>query len=196
MPSQSNTATVPTPSQTVEQAQQEIAQAAAPKRKLKSLNKNLQIKGFNKARLKDAGKEREQKIEDEEEDLTNKPKDPVDQKVLEKIWKEFALEEQEKGKLLLYNVLNEAVPKLENETEIHFVIGHYSAEVEFNNEKHLLLSFLKKKLNNYHIQLYYRIEEIKEENKLYTNRDKFEFLQKKHPVLNQLMQRFNLEVDY
>ncbi len=196
MPSQSAATSVPTPSQTVEQAQQEIVQAAAPKRKLKSLNKNLQIKGFNKTRLKDAGKEREQKLADEEEDLTNKPKDPVDQKVLEKIWKEFALEEQKKGKLLLFNVLNETVPKLENEIEIHFVVGHYSAEVEFNNEKHLLLSFLKKKLNNYHIQLYYRIEEIKEENKLYTNRDKFEFLQKKHPVLSQLMQRFNLEVDY
>lgn len=168
----------------------------APKRKINTFGKAMQIKGLNKTRLKDASHSREKQVVEDDENLSNKPEDTFSQEKLEEVWNSFAVEAQKKGKQLLFNVLQQCHPEVKNNVEIHFTIGHYSAEVEFNNEKHLLLSVLKEKLNNYHIQLFYKIEEIKEENRLYTNEDKFQFLKKKYPILDDLKKKFNLEVDF
>lgn len=59
-----------------------------------------------------------------------------------------------------------------------------------------LISYLKRQLNNGKITL--ETEVLKEDTKrmIYTNKDKFDYLAEKNPILNQLRERLGLDPDF
>ena len=59
-----------------------------------------------------------------------------------------------------------------------------------------LIDFLRKKLNNNSIQVVSIMAEHQSKKVAYTNKDKFEHLAEKNPILNQLKEKFGLDADF
>ncbi|MDH5599080.1 MAG: DNA polymerase III subunit gamma/tau, partial [Cyclobacteriaceae bacterium] len=72
-----------------------------------------------------------------------------------------------------------------------------SVQLEFFNEiKSDIATYLRKQLNNRGINIVSKIEEIKTEELLYTNKEKFEFLLSKNNSLRLMTEKFGLDPDY
>ena len=59
-----------------------------------------------------------------------------------------------------------------------------------------LVQFLRKELDNDHIVIRTELEEMKEEKKLYTSTDIFDYMVKQNPDLKDLKDRLGLDFDY
>ncbi len=150
----------------------------------------VSIKGFKKDTEK-------AKLEEEqaEEDLSGKPKTVFTQEQFEPIWKQYIKLLKDGGKSSFASTLEVSAPKVEN-NDIVLEIENSVQENELNNEKAGLMGFLRKELNNYHIQLKYNKVEVKEEVRYYTNKERFNRLAELNPKLLDLKKRFNLDTDF
>ncbi len=61
--------------------------------------------------------------------------------------------------------------------------------------KHELLEYLRKNLRNSQVQLQADVSVQEKKRMVYTNREKFEYLAEKHPLLNELKTQLGLDVD-
>ena len=59
-----------------------------------------------------------------------------------------------------------------------------------------LVEFLRQKLNNNSIQVTSVMQEFQSKKVAYTNKDKFEHLAEKNPILHQLKEKFGLDADF
>ncbi len=59
-----------------------------------------------------------------------------------------------------------------------------------------IVGYLRKELNNRHLELKSEVSEIVREDMLYTNREKFEYLMKLNPQLRTLKDRLELDPDF
>ncbi len=59
-----------------------------------------------------------------------------------------------------------------------------------------LVEFLRLKLNNNSIQVTSVLQEFQSNKIAYTNKDKFDYLAEKNPILLQLKERFGLDPDF
>jgi DNA polymerase III subunit gamma/tau len=67
---------------------------------------------------------------------------------------------------------------------------------QLNGFKTELLSFLRKQLQNYELDIE-AIVSVEEDKKIvYTSSDKFNYLAKKNPALLELKQKLGLDIDY
>lgn len=68
----------------------------------------------------------------------------------------------------------------------------------FAKAKPDILKFLRKKLNNYKVELAFviNVEAVSPGKKLYTSTDKLSYLRDKSPALKELQKRFGLETDF
>jgi hypothetical protein len=113
---------------------------------------------------------------------------------LDKHWQEFIALKKENGKdqeiMLLkepYTLeANKVVVKLSNEV-LNITFNHLKADFQ---------GFLRKALKNNKIILEATVEETAREDMIYTNKEKFAHLAKKHPVLKDLKEKLGLDPDY
>jgi DNA polymerase-3 subunit gamma/tau len=113
---------------------------------------------------------------------------------LDKHWQEFIALKKENGKdqeiILLKEPYtledNKVVVKLSNEV-LNITFSHLKADLQ---------AFLRKALKNKKITLEAIVEETAREDMIYTNKEKFAHLAKKHPVLKDLQDKLGLDPDY
>lgn len=65
-----------------------------------------------------------------------------------------------------------------------------------NNIKVELTGFLREKLKNTSIQVAGNLQTGEEKKVIYTNREKFDFLAEKNPMLKELKDRLGLDTDF
>ena len=113
---------------------------------------------------------------------------------LQKTWRAFAAQKTNAGdtdKLILGKQIKKG--------EGHSVILVLGSQLEvsflekFDTE---LVQFLRKELHNDHIVIRTELEEMKEEKKLYTSTDIFDYMVKQNPDLKDLKDRLGLDFDY
>ncbi len=68
--------------------------------------------------------------------------------------------------------------------------------ITFNEIKAELQQYLRQKLKNGTIVLEATVTEIEDEQMIYTNREKFDYLKKKYPALQKLQDELGLDPDY
>ena len=140
------------------------------------------------------------KSEEEQQETTDKinlPKSSFTKEELLIHWKDYSNKLENDGKMVFSNMMRAHEPKLISETEIEFLLDHSSAELEFQDNRTSLATYLKMKLNNFHIQINSRVAEEKEvEKKAYTNRDKLKQLQEENPALAELVKKLDLDSDF
>jgi hypothetical protein len=69
-------------------------------------------------------------------------------------------------------------------------------ETMLNNIKIELSGFLREKLKNSHIQVRGQLTESDDKKIIYTNRDKFDYLADKNPILKEMKDRLGLDTDF
>jgi DNA polymerase-3 subunit gamma/tau len=126
-------------------------------------------------------------------DEDNLPKDDFTEELLIKTWNKYIVTLENKGKYNLASILSIDVPKLNNNT-IHLTYPNETNKVEIERHQYKLLSFLRKKLNNFSIDLSIDINEELEKKYAYTPKEKYEKLIEKNSNLDTLRKTFDLDI--
>jgi len=108
------------------------------------------------------------------------------------VWDNYTNIQEEKGRYNIASILRISSPKFKNNTIIYSVPNN-TTSLEIDSEKQNLLLFLRNKLES-DIGLLIEIDKKMDENKAYTNKDKFEVLKKKNPLINELRNTFKLSI--
>lgn len=108
------------------------------------------------------------------------------------VWDNYTNIQEEKGRYNIASILRISSPKFKNNTIIYSVPNN-TTSLEIDSEKQNLLLFLRSKLES-DIGLLIEIDKKMDENKAYTNKDKFEVLKKKNPLIDELRNTFKLSV--
>jgi len=167
-------------------AGKEVIQVAPPKNEYSPSTPS--IKGMiKKAEEKSAKNEHE------------KPKEPgeseFDFEKLENVWVEMA--EAEKSLARLSTAISQIKPVLDENKTIHFkVVNELQRDWINKNCKTRLLSFLREKLDNRHIELNVEVvsADEKTESKLYMPEEKAKFLLDNYPEMRELQKDLKLEI--
>jgi len=126
-------------------------------------------------------------------DETTLPTEAFTEEALIKAWKTYADQIQDKGQFNLASILTLDKPKLKGNT-IHLEFPNKTNKVELEREQYNLLGFLRKKLNNFDINLSITVNETKEKTFVYTTHEKFEKLKEKNPNIDILRKTFDLDL--
>lgn len=121
------------------------------------------------------------------------PEDAFTEKEMRAAWEEYSLKLKRKGRYNLHSHLTMGEPVLEKNL-IHLIFPNDTIRVEVERAKADLLGFLKKKLNNYAIDLSIEVNEEETKRYAYTTREKFELLKEKNPLIDKLRKEFELDL--
>jgi DNA polymerase-3 subunit gamma/tau len=114
---------------------------------------------------------------------------------LKKYWQDFADKKKLEGKNTEYILLNEDITLLEG-GKIEIKLSNPMQEETLNSIKTEVLVFLRQKLQNDSITICSVLNTEERKRRLYTTREKFDYLTEKHPLLLELKERLGLDPDY
>jgi DNA polymerase-3 subunit gamma/tau len=147
---------------------------------------------FNTEKKTDNPEEKEASFLD-----TERPKDAVNQQKIDAVWLRYTSELKAKGKQNLAIVLTSRQPVLAADNlTIDYTINNKATEESLNEDKTNFLSFLRKELNNYSVQLNIVVAQLEEGKNLYTATDRYKHLSEKNPTINKLRQAFDLDIEF
>ncbi len=147
--------------------------------------------------IKDAGNSYTAKEKEDKEKRNQNSFKPADEFTTEQLiraWKDYAESISEKTPSF-----SSAMLKYEPVPEDDFtVIFKTDNKIIANDRTNLqsLLGHLKKELNNYKIKLDTEVTKKAENNKAYTDKEKFDLMAKKNPNIKKLKNDLNLEIDF
>ena len=157
------------------------------------LNKeNKRTSGLSLSSLK-VKKEHQIKQMDVVVDEENLPNDAFTEQELIETWNAFVKKMEKKGKHNFASILSIDTPKLRGST-IYLEFPNSTNKLELERQQYDLLLFLRKKLNNFSIDLSISVNEEKEKQYAYTSMEKFEKLKTKNPNLDILRKTFDLDI--
>lgn len=120
-----------------------------------------------------------------------------DQTLLEKCWNNYADQLHQEGRMALHTTFKNRMPELKEEYQILFIADSSAVEKEINENKSALLSYLRKSLSNYKLNLKIEVNINSADSDIpYTPSEKFKKLAEKNPILNDLKKKFDLEIEY
>jgi hypothetical protein len=112
--------------------------------------------------------------------------------MLAQVWEEFAL--LRKGQVAEYQLLKRGFTFVNS--LITIPLSNPIEEQLLQNIRVQLTSYLRDKLNNSSISVIGVLEEIGSKKVVYTNKEKFDHLADKNPMLRELKERLGLDTDY
>ena len=107
-------------------------------------------------------------------------------------WKEYANKQENKGRYIIASILRISAPKFDNNTIIYSVPNNTTA-IEVDQEKQQLIQFFRTKLNS-KIDISLKIDKSIDKKVAYTNKEKYELLKKKNPIIEDLKNQFKLSI--
>ena len=119
---------------------------------------------------------------------------PISQDQLSKAWNLFVVSYKEQSPSFVLT-LAKAEPKIEAGFSISYKVPNALVAGDTLNVS-VLKNFLIKELNNNQITLKPVVDKKSESNEAYTDRERFDALRKKFPKLNDLKEKFKLELDF
>ena len=111
------------------------------------------------------------------------------------VWNNYIQILKAADKINLFTILNNFAPTLLNPEVIQISVESKTQEQFVQKESVELLNYLRNELKNFGIEVTYKQMERKIENRLYGNREKYDYLVNKNPKLDELRRRFNLDVN-
>ena len=107
-------------------------------------------------------------------------------------WEEYANKQENKGRYIIASILRISAPKFDNNTIIYSVPNNTTA-IEVDQEKQQLIQFFRAKLNS-KIDISLKIDKSIDKKVAYTNKEKYELLKKKNPIIEELKNQFKLSI--
>ena len=117
-----------------------------------------------------------------------------DKAALDEKWQEFAESQKKAGKDQAYITLLE--PYELDDKKVTITLSNEVLKITFDKLKADLQGYLRNELENRAIVLEAEVKETQREDMIYTNKEKFNFLAKKHPALEELQKKLGLDPDY
>ncbi|MFC4212711.1 DNA polymerase III subunit gamma/tau [Pedobacter lithocola] len=111
------------------------------------------------------------------------------------VWNSYIQILKSTDKINLFTILNNFAPALLKPELIEISVESKTQEQFVQKESVELLNYLRNKLKNFGIEVTYKLMERKIENRLYGNREKYDYLVNKNPKLDELRRRFNLDIN-
>jgi len=136
--------------------------------------------------------------EKEEKEITiatGESRSYFDQEQLNPLWLEYAKTIETKGKISLFRLFSEQFPKIDNNFLLHFPVESQALAEDLQTEKPELLTFLRKSLNNYGINIDFPVIAVEESKILYTPQDKLKHMLEKHPKLMYMKKHLDLDLN-
>jgi DNA polymerase-3 subunit gamma/tau len=192
-PSAFNTSAPPSASETTSEKTTTAEAPPLPKEKpvYSSVGKkSISISGKNNT-------PEEKKTEIIDEVVLSGQTETFDDSTLEKFWQKYAEMLLKEGKMALHTAFLKRKPVIMDDFVLGFTVDSVSLEKDLNEIKTALLTFLRKNLLNYKINLKTDVQiASKDSENPYTPSEKFNKLAEKNPALNDLKKKFDLEIDY
>ncbi len=107
-------------------------------------------------------------------------------------WQDYA--EKHKDQVAEYHLLNQ--PLTINKNLITVLLTNPIEEPLLKDIKSDLVTYLRKRLKNSYIQVEGEMQQYSTKRKAYTNKEKFEYLVEKNPLLKELKDKLGLDPDY
>ena len=135
--------------------------------------------------------------EDEQEitAATGESRSDFDKEQLNSLWLEYAKTIEKKGKISLFRLFSEQLPKIDDNFLLHFPVESQALAEDLQTEKPELLTFLRKSLNNYGINIDFPVIAVEESKILYTPQDKLKHMLEKHPMLMYMKKHLDLDLN-
>ncbi len=177
--------------ESLEQTDIDLLTAVKPKINIKP--KTKKVSGLSLSSLK-AKKEHQLKKIEVVVDEDNLPTDPFEYSVFLKHWKDYIQQLNKEGKKIMASNLSSGEPKLVNDTTIWLEMPNGTMKTEIEREQYPLLTFLRKNLNNYNLELQIEVNEVLHKKYAYTPQEKYEKLREINPVIDVLRKKFDLDI--
>jgi len=132
----------------------------------------------------------------DERDSSIFKKELFSKKKMQEVWKEVIAFVKRKGKLNLAITLGVHLPILNDNFEIELPLSNSSQVELIEEEKYIVLDYLRKSLYNDYITLSTKVIEGEKRNIPYTNKDKFKKMLNENPHLETLRVKLGLDPDY
>jgi len=117
---------------------------------------------------------------------------PFTEEQLRDAWEAFA--EQRRKFQAEFQMLSQPYTVVDNVITVQLLSPVH--ETMLNNIKSDLTGFLREKLRNNTIQVTGEVQTDEDRKVIYTNREKFDFLAEKNPMLKELRDRLGLDTDF
>ena len=127
----------------------------------------------------------------EPEDL---PEDPVDEEQLIQLWNAFIERTESKGKKILASSLATDTPKLQEGHYILIELPNSTMKKEVERDQLDLMTYLRKSLNNYSLQLRVSVNEETARQYAFTPEEKYQKLKEKNPAIDLLRKTFDMDL--
>jgi DNA polymerase-3 subunit gamma/tau len=121
------------------------------------------------------------------------PKEPVTNEALIAAWKSYIKVLHQKGEKIMASILEMELPTL-NGTNICLTYSNNTTKIEVERAQFPLLSYVRKILKNYDLDLVITVNEEIAKKYAYTPQEKYDKLKKKNPNLEVLRQTFGLDI--
>ena len=161
-----------------------------PKISIKARKQSTSALSLSSIRAKKEHQIKQMEVVLDEEDL---PKDPFTEEALIKTWNEYVKILQDSGQFNLASILSIDTPKV-TETTINLEFPNATNKVEVERQQYDLLSFIRKELNNFDINLAITVNEEMEKQYAYSPQEKYEKLKEKNPAITVLKKTFGLDI--
>jgi DNA polymerase-3 subunit gamma/tau len=122
------------------------------------------------------------------------PEDPFTEEAFLELWKEYATYLDNNGKPIVGAIMSASTPVLKDQHIITFEVSNESMRIDLRNDATPLLQYIRKKLNNYKIELDITVNEQLEKQYVFSAHEKFEKLKEKNPDIALLKSTFGLDV--
>ena len=156
----------------------------------------ISINGGIQPKSQQAQQPSEKVVEDDKDDShAAKPINtdiPVTLENLKKVWAELPNVVAENKRLGA--AIKLAEPKLEGGNTVIFTINNSFLNSEVAENKQILVSYLRKQLNNSHIDLRTEVNEVEIKRQAYTPTEQYDELLKENQKLGYLTEKFNLQI--
>jgi DNA polymerase-3 subunit gamma/tau len=126
----------------------------------------------------------------------NQPRELFTEDQLKIAWKQYSLILKEQGLGTFYNALIKRNPIKKTDEQYVLQLDSDIQKDYINDHMDEFLSFLRKQLRNYYIQITLDVVVQNEEEKFMTSKQKFELMARKNPNLHIFKNRFNLDLEY
>jgi DNA polymerase-3 subunit gamma/tau len=119
----------------------------------------------------------------------------VGQESLETAWKALSSQLEADGEYNLVALLNLDSPRLKNKVEIHLNFPNKTNKLELESEKGKVIGALANELKNDLLQFVIHVSQEKQQNYIYTPKDKYEQLVKVNPLVDDIRKEFDLDLN-
>lgn len=165
----------------------------AQEQKKKTPLANIKIENFKTSTLslKSIQKNKEIESESEVQDDHFEEKLVTIEDVLE-LWDEYIQIQEDKGRYNIASILRISTPTLK-ENHIHYKVSNNTSALEIDLERHQLVQFLRNRLKA-KIELILTTDKTIDKKLTYTNKDKYNLLKEKNPLIEELKNTFKLSI--